>query len=234
MDRDLAETRYAGSLFAHKQCAVLGSVRTREAAFVEVGDRMSLEPVRDRREQRQPEVFLRARLAGEAMGDGSHIPAELDERIRHFAGPYWVEVWRDEVTLLGQRPLDPGSPDRVREAFALAEALAQWADSTFLGAQPPVALAPIGQPPADGPDSSRPGHPGVAARQALTTVLATLGLLVGGSLAFAIVMSFLGDHLRGDRAMSRLVVGILIALTMVAVSLFLRWVLSRRERDDTR
>ena len=134
---------YAGSLFADGSHAVYQSVRTRDDAFVEVGERFPTTAPRSSREPNRPELFLRARLAGRAAHDpdGSElVTPELHDALSRFAGPYAIEVSDDELTLFGSRELDVVRRDRVEEAFALADELVGRANATLVPQRGPAPL----------------------------------------------------------------------------------------------
>jgi hypothetical protein len=230
-DLDLVGTSaadYAGSDFRYGTHAVHQSVRTREERFVEVGDRFPVENVRHSHEERRPELFLRARLSGPVPAGTSGarlVDDDLDGVLARLAGSYRVEVTGDELTVLGERPLAPSQPERVREAFEVVDELAARAEERVVSRSTPSAT-PSGIPvPAAAPRRRGRGRPFGPVR----TVLATLGLLVGAALGIAIVMSILDDSLRGDRSAAQVVVSLLIVVMFAVVGGFIRWLLRSRD-----
>lgn len=208
---------YAGSLFADESHAVHQSVRTRDDAFVEVGERFPTTAPRGSREPNRPELFLRARLAGPATRDPSElVTPELHEALSRFAGPYAIEVSGDELTLFGSRELDVVRPGRVEEAFALADELVSRA-STGLVPTPTHPEPPRGRTP-------RP----------LRVVGWILALMVGGPLVIAILMSILDDHLRGAGSAARLVVSLVVLATMAVVGRLVRAAVTPRRGAERR
>lgn len=225
---------YAGSLFADESHAVYQSVRTRDDAFVEVGERFPTTAPRSSRQPNRPELFLRARLAGRATHDpheGELVTPELDDALSRFAGTYAIEVSDDELTLFGSRELDVVRRDRVEEAFALADELVARANATLVRSPRPGAPAGETQSTLSGipiPARTRPEPPRGRLRRPLTIVGWTLALMVGGPIVIAIVMSVLDDHLRGADAAARLVVSLVVLAAMAVVARVLKAALTPR------
>lgn len=194
---------YAGSLFADESYAVYQSVRTRDDAFVEVGERFPTSTPAGASQPNRPELFLRARLAGPATHDPAErelVTPELHEALSRFAGPYAIEVSGDELTLFGSRELDVVRPGRVEEAFALIDELVTRADAALV------------------PTRTRPEPPRGRLPGPLTVVGWTLALVVVVPLVIAIVMSILDDHLRGAGSAARLVVSLIVLATLAVVA----------------
>lgn len=212
-------THYAARSFAAGRCAVRQGVRTRDALFVEVGDRAAVTARRAAQGDVDPEVYLRVRLAGPVEPGSELVTPELDEALTRFAGPYVVDVAGDELTLLGSRPLEPRRSGRVAEAFALADALAERAGSRrVVGAGPDLTKPPL--------------EPEPARRRSPWAIAAwTVGLLVVLPLGFAVVMSSLDDGLRGNRPAARAVVGLLVVLLIALAGWLVRLALTPRRRQ---
>lgn len=228
--RGTTARHYAGDVFASEQYAVHQSVRTRGETFVEVGECTPTTLPPDARRPNQSALFLRARLTGHTGAEPDQlVTPELHRQLTRLAGPYRVEVAGDELTVLGSRPLDPQRPGRLEEAFALAGTLVSRAD-----AHPADATTP-GSPTLSGIPLPTPSRPLEAAGKP-PRPLAVLGwgmaALVAGSLAIAIVMSVVDDHLRGREVEARLVVSIIVVVTLLLVARLVRAAVSPRSGGD--
>ena len=221
-------THYAGRLFADGSHLVMHAARTRDEAFVEVGDRFPTTAPTSTEDANEPELYFRARLSGKATSLRrweSWVPLELDERLATFAGPYEVETYRDELTLYGTRRLAVREPGRVQEAFALVGTLAALADDVLVR---PQATAPkaggveqtsSGIPrPATGREPVPTGRP----LSAVWVVIWTLALLIVCTAAFAVGGAMLGDSLRGNEAGATLLVGLVSTVIVAAIGFFIR------------
>lgn len=226
--------QYAGSLFASGLRRIDQGVRTTEAHFVEVGDSFPTRAPQHARAVHRPELYLRARLSGptphHVLGADLVAP-ELHERLTDLAGPYSVEVSGVELTVFGARALEIDDPDRIQEALSLALALAAVAE-THVGTPPaPSGPTPSGIPiptperTTTEPASTRGRHP-------VAVVAAILGLLVLGSLAFAVVLSILDDGLLGNPGAAQVVVAVVVSATLAVVAWVIRRLMTPRPDED--
>lgn len=226
LTRSLAAREYAGRRFRSGERIILHSLRTRTVPALEVGDTWPTRRVRVRVRSSgtvsaanapQAEGFLRVVLPGRGHA-GHEVPgpfpmsSELDAALGELLGPYSLEVHDGELTVMGSLPLAPSRPERVTAAFDLAAALARRAGAA---ATTPAGAAPRGT-------GRRSRHP-------LVIIGAVLAMLVVVPVAFAIVMSVLDDHIRGE-AEARAVVGLLIVVITAIVAFVIRWATSRRRR----
>lgn len=210
-------THYGASVFADGSHMVRQGVRTREAAFVEVGDRFRTDGPRHRHDLVEPEVYVRVRLPGlPRVRPGTELlTPDLHGALAHFAGTYAVEVTGKEVTVLGSRSLDPDDEGRVAEAFAIADALQARAIDVLVA---PAEVAPAAPgAPTSPPVVRRPPSP-------WRVVGWTLALVIVVPIGFAVVMGSIDDWLRTDAPWAiPVVVGLLISGVFVAI----RWVLKK-------
>ena len=224
---------YAGSIFADESHAIHQSVRTRDDAFVEVGERFPTSAPRERQPHR-PELFLRARLAGRVARDPQErelVTPELHEALSRFAGPYAIEVSDDELILFGSHDLDVVRRGRVEEAFALTEELVTRANATLVRSPRSSAPAAEAQPTPSGisiPTRTRPQSPQGRPPGPLTIVVWTLALLIGGPLVIAIIMSILDDLSPGTGTVARLVVSLVVLATVAVVARVVKAALTPR------
>lgn len=229
-----AVPHYKGSLFAGQSHTVHVSVRTREADFVEVGTYWDISPrtvshssympggIRVNPGQTDRLVFLRARLAGVARPPdaGELTGGGLDERLREFAGRYWIEVSGDELTLFGSKKLETSDAGHVEAAFTFADELVTRANAALV-------TAPGVHPAASDADSGkRPS--------ALVTVALTLAFLIVGPIVIAVVMSTLDDYIHGNEALAQLAVYLMITVMFAVMSALLRFVSKRHRRPSER
>lgn len=224
---------YASRVFAGGSHLVAAAVRTRDATFLEVGDRFpTTVPFRGDATYAEPALYLRARLSGRAGTAPYGVPLvtpELEEELTALAGEHTVEVTGDELTVLGSSPLGPTGPGRVERAFDLVDALAARADQLL------VRLADEG-PTASGvpiPELAPPEVVEGRPASALTVVVLTLALVTVLPLGLALVMSQVGGSLRGHEGAATLAVGAFVALCFALVALLIRTV-SRPRRPRTR
>lgn len=226
---------YAGSEFAAGTHAVLHGVRTRDARWLEVGDRQRVtSPLR--RYRRMPQLYLRMRLSGppDLEPDEPVITPVLDRELRELAGAYRVELSGEELTVFGSRPLEPTREGRVGVALALCGALARRADELLVGGQAPsrpsleAAGASPGTSPGTDPASTRPDTSTTRSSGAGRVLLVALALLVLGPLAIAIPLSIIDDW--GLPALAlRVIVIILILGALWGIGLVVRWLLTPRD-----
>lgn len=251
-----AARHYAGARFRSGERIVLHSLRTREHPVIEVGDTWSTARVRTRvssmtntvRAENAPsaEVFLRAVLSGPVRApellDGADdergeardmgavpglVPPDLDRALREFAGDYTLEVSGRELVLMGTQPWGPRRPERVRQSFALAEALAARVEETLVDGSAVQGGVPATVGTAPEETVRRGAHP-------LVVVLTVLALLITGPLAIALVLSGIDDLLRGEEGAARVVVSVIITAVMGLMALVVRWLTApRRSRPRT-
>lgn len=207
---------YAGSLFADQSHAVYQSVRTRDDAFIEVGERIPTSVPRGARRPNRPALFLRARLAGRANRAphlGEIVPPELHDALGRFAGAYAIEVSGDELTLFGSQELGAERRGRVQEAFAITDELVTRANAALVPPSRPGGSAAGAGPTRSGipiPAPTRLPAPKGSPQGPLSIIGWALALLIGGPLAIAIVMSILDDQLREEHVAARLVVSLIV------------------------
>lgn len=233
-----AAVGYAASEFADGSHLVMQAVRTRERSFVEVGDRFPTTPPRDTTQENRAQLYLRVRFAGPVAGgldEDRLVTPELAAALTRFAGPYTVEKSTYELTLTGDQALDPTSPGRVEEAFALADALGTRAE-VVLGArrwvagdapaapEPTPSGIPVPLVPEPAPARGRPPR-------VTWVVLATLAVVIGLPLALAVVMSSVEGSLRGNELGATIAVSLIIAVFLAVVGLLVRWSVAPRRRS---
>jgi hypothetical protein len=208
---------YGGSLFEDESHAVYQSVRTKDEFFVEVGERFPTTAPRSSAHPNRPQVFLRARLAGRATRNPRELvtPA-LRGALSRFAGAYTLEVSGDELTLFGSDGLEVERPGRLREAFVLIDELVARANAELVPA--PGAGAASSSSGFRIPVAPRPEPRQGSPRRPRTIIGWTLGLVVGGAILIAIIMSTLDDHLRGNERVARLVVSLIVGAAVAAVA----------------
>ncbi|MFC0674986.1 hypothetical protein [Brachybacterium hainanense] len=220
---------YASARFRSGSWIVQQSVRTREERFVEIGDAWPMSPDMPVRAQRRSELFVRIRLSRpvreEARADPrtGFVTPEVDEALRGFAGAYVLEAEGAELTLWGRRPLDPSRPERVEEAFFLADALAARAEELLVDRSAPPAT-PWGTSLLNEADARSPRR----GASALRVVAVVLGLLILLPVGIALVMSVLDDHLRGNATAARIVVAVIVLIVGQIVVRAIRRLTARR------
>jgi len=238
--RGSTAAHYAGSLFADESHAVRESARTREDAFVEVGERFPTTAPRSSRQPNRPELFLRARLAGRATHDPPEreqlVTPELHDALSRFAGPYAIEVSEDEITLFGSHELDVVRPGRVQEAFALADELVTRANATLVRSPPPSAYAVEVRPTQSGSSiraRTRAELPQSRLRGPLTIIGWLLALMIGGPIVIAIIVSVLDGRLPRMDSAAPLVVSLIVIATLAVVARVVKSALTpRRDAKD--
>lgn len=261
----LGARHYAGELFRRGERIVRFSLRTRHAPILEVGDSWPMERIRVRfsatthvasvRNAPEAKVFLRAVLSGavreqwegellrtgwDHAGPSPSGPELLTPALRgalqEFTGGFTLEITGDELTVMGDRPLEPTRPERLRRGFALIGALAARAESLLV--DPAAPLDPTA--PLD-PSAPRPGRPpstgggaagGRQGRHPLVVVGAVLAMMIIIPLGIAVVMSSLEGLLRGNEGGAEVVVSLLLVVVTALVSAVMRWV-TRRRRTGT-
>jgi len=215
---------YAGSLFADESHAVHQSVRTKVDDFLEVGERFPTTSPGSSRQPNRTELFLRARLTGQATRaphEHELIDPELHEALSRFAGPYAIEMSGDELTVFGSHELDVVRPGRVKEAFTLINELVNRANATLVASPRPAGPSTVTRPTPSGipiPPPTRPQATTVAPRRPLTVIGWTLTLLIGGPILIAIIMSALDDHLPRTDTAARVVVSLMIVATIAVIA----------------
>lgn len=225
-------THYAGSRFSDGSHLVHSGVRTRGKPALEVGDLFPVTPVRSTRDQRRPTSYLRVVATG-------HLPVgpdaatalvgpELRKEVEALLGPIVVEVSGREVTVYGERGLEPTREGRLREALLLAErvALTAEAEAARDGAVP-VERAPSGVRIPPLPTKAAPAgrriHP-------VLLVLGTLAALVVLPVAFAVVMSWLDDVLPRNAFAASVVVPLLAGVLIAITGFLIRVAVTHRSR----
>ena len=231
---------YAGSRFADGSHIVRMSVRTRGRSFVEIGERwpvtaprLSVNAGTDRvsAEARTPELFVRARLDGRLRAGTTVqdlVDAELDADLTELAGRCAIELSGQEVTVFGSRRLDPERPGRMREAFGLADRLAEAMEVRRAKARTEASTLSGVPVPEPGPREVVPEGQKLSPA---AVVILTVTLLIAIPLLIAVVMSSLEDGLRGRREAAGLVVTLMIAAVAALVAGFVRLVTRRRPRN---
>lgn len=224
---------YAGRSFADGSYAVQQAVRLGDEAepgMVEIGDRFPMGVPRRHQSPNEPELYLRARLAGPVpppMRTAAGLASpELQDRLTELAGPHRIEVTGDELTVFGTRPLEPGTSGRVQCAIELADDLAARANAVLVrGAVPTTSGVPV---PVVGRGARNTRTIGPWGAVGLVLALMTLF-----PLGLAVVMSNLDDHIQGEGE-ARVVVSIVVLVAMVLVAGMVRLALAPRRGPSRR
>ena len=181
-------------------------------------------------EARTPQLFVRARLDGRLRAGTTVqdlVDAGLDADLTELAGRCAIELSGREVTVFGSRRLDPERPGRMREAFGLADRLAEAMEvrrATARTEGPTLSGVPVPEP------GSREDPEGQKLSPAAVLIL-TVTLLIAIPLLIAVVGSSLEDGLRGRREAAGLVVTLMIGAVAALVAGFVRLVTRRRPRN---